>query len=125
MAYIYQPFVGYGSSGEAVLACKFVYYVSMEPSFFTISFLYEIVPDSLQVHLSAEIEMITDDICFARNIRRVGTDESPLLPELKLIKKNDRWVHSEEAKESNISKAIGEAIDRQTQIRKDRDTKKR
>ena len=84
----------------------------MDQSHFTISFIYEIIPKSLQVHLTAEIEMIANDTCFVRNIRRVNTSESSLLPLLKLVKKNARWVHSNDDKESNISVLIGEAVDR-------------
>ncbi|HEY6902567.1 MAG TPA: hypothetical protein VI233_18040 [Puia sp.] len=82
----------------------------MDQSRFTISFIYEIIPESLHVRLCAEIEMITNESCLVRNIRRTDTNESPLLPELKLTKKEGRWIHDEGNKESNISKAIGEAI---------------
>lgn len=84
----------------------------MEQLSFTIAFTYEIIPESLQVHLCAEIEMITPDSCFVRNIRRINTKESSLLPVLKLKKMDDKWVHNDSSKESNISKAAGEGIDR-------------
>ncbi|HEY4206034.1 MAG TPA: hypothetical protein VGM31_04435 [Puia sp.] len=55
----------------------------------------------------------------------MASDESPLLPEMKLIKNNGKWEHSEAGKESNISKAIGEAVDRhQSEVLKHRDPKK-
>jgi len=84
----------------------------MDQLLFTISFVYEILPESLQIHLSAEIEMITDDTCFVRNIRRMNSNESSLLPVLKLKKIDGRWVHSDISKESDIGKTIGEGIDR-------------
>ena len=87
----------------------------MDQLFFTISFIYEIIPESLQVQLSAEIEMTTDDTCLARNIRRINTNESSLLPVLKLKNMDGKWVHSDSGKESNISRVIGEAIDRHLQ----------
>jgi len=77
---------------------------------FTISFVYEILPGTLQVDLSAGIEMIDYDCCLVRDIRRVHSNESPLLPEMKLEKKNGRWIHSDSGKESNISRTVGEAI---------------
>jgi len=83
----------------------------MEQLFFTISFLYDLVPESLQVRLTAEIEMINENTCIVRDIRRIHMEESPLLPELKLINNYGKWVHSEGSRESNISKAVGEAID--------------
>jgi hypothetical protein len=55
--------------------------------------------------------MITESTCIVRNIRRIRTDESPLLPELKLINSNGKWLHNGEGEETNISKAVGEAID--------------
>lgn len=70
------------------------------------------MPGALTVHLSAEIELISEDTCLVRNIRRVASNESPLLPELKLIKDHINWVHCESSKETNISNAIGQAIDR-------------
>jgi hypothetical protein len=79
---------------------------------FTILFVYEMLPGTLQVDLSAEIEMISYECCLVRDIRRVHSNESPLLPELRLEKRNGRWVHSDSGKESNISRTIGEAIAR-------------
>jgi len=87
----------------------------MDQLFFTISFVYEIVPESMQVHLTAEIEMITHDTCFVRNIRRLNSTESSLLPVLKLKNMDGKWVHSDISKESNIGRTIGECIDRHLQ----------
>ena len=83
----------------------------MDQLFFTISFVYEILPESLQVHLSAEIEMLTNDTCIVRNIRRIDSNESSLLPVLKLKNIDGRWSHSDINKESSISRKIGEGID--------------
>src|SRR5262245_5231850 len=87
----------------------------MDQLFFTISFVYEIIPESLQIHLSAEIEMTTNDACIVRNIRRIGSNESSLLPVLKLKNIEGTWAHSDISKESNISRKIGECIDRHLQ----------
>ena len=84
----------------------------MDQLVFTISFVYEILPGTLQVDLSAGVEMISYHCCLVRDIRRVHSNESPLLPEMKLEKKDGRWVHSDSGKESNISRTIGEAIAR-------------
>jgi hypothetical protein len=83
----------------------------MAQLFFTISFLYDIIPESLQVRLSAEIETVTENTYIVRNIRRIHTEESPLLPELKLLNERGKWVLHEGGKESNISKAVGDAIE--------------
>jgi len=83
----------------------------MDQPFFTISFEYEIVSGSLSVSLSAEIEMTGIDSCYVRNIRRLNSNESPLLPVLQLKKLAGTWVHADGDKESNISKTIGHAIE--------------
>lgn len=83
----------------------------MDQSFFTIAFKYELIPASLHVPLCADIEMIDSDVCLVRNIRRDHTEESPLLPVLKLKKSGGVWVHMDSEKESNISRVIGEAVD--------------
>jgi len=83
------------------------------------------MPGTIQVRLSAEIEMITENTCIVRNIRRIHTDESPLLPEMQLINDQGKWIHSAGAKESNISRVIGEAIElHQSEISKNRKPKK-
>jgi hypothetical protein len=79
---------------------------------FTILFEYEIIPTSLCVRLIAEIEMTGSHTCIASNIRRESTLETPLLPRMELTKREDKWVHADSGKESNIGAAIGEAIDR-------------
>lgn len=84
----------------------------MDQLFFTISFIYEILPTSLQVHLCAEIELIDKTTCIVRNIRRIDIDESPLLPLLHLKKNDSTWLHNDSNKESNISQAIGAAVDK-------------
>jgi hypothetical protein len=97
----------------------------MNQSHFTISFIYEIIPESLQAHLCAEIEMIANDACLVRNIRRANTGESSLLPVLKLVNVDGMWVHSNGGKKSNIGRAIGEAIDQHLkQLSKSRDQMK-
>jgi len=102
-----------------------LYIISMEQLFFTISFLYDIIQETLQVHLSAEIEMTAENTCIVRNIRHIHTTESPLLPEMQLINNDGSWVHKEGGKESNISRAIGQAIDlHRSNILKDRTPKK-
>ena len=84
----------------------------MDQSVFTIAFKYELIPASLHVPLCADIEMIDPDVCLVRNIRRDHTEESPLLPVLKLKRSGGTWVHVDSEKESNISRVVGEAVDR-------------
>jgi hypothetical protein len=97
-----------------------LYSISMDQLVFTISFVYEILPDALQVDLSAEIEMVGYDCCLVREIRRINSNESPLLPEMKLQKNLGRWIHSASGNESNISRTIGEAISRHLSQREKR-----
>ena len=78
---------------------------------FTISFTYQVKPQSLEVDLCAEIEMIDNVTCLVHNIRRVNINESSLLPILKLKNVGGSWIHTDTEKGSNISKTIGEAIE--------------
>lgn len=78
---------------------------------FTISFTYQVKPQSLQVDLCAEVEMIDNSTCLVHGVRRIDVSETSLLPMLKLKKVGGVWIHSDTEKESNISNKIGEAID--------------
>ena len=84
----------------------------MDHLFFTISFTYDIKETSIQVDLCATIEMIDNNACIVRDIRRIDTKEPPLLPVLKLNKTEGDWVLADTGKESVIGSTIGEAIDR-------------
>lgn len=84
----------------------------MDHLFFTIYFTYDIKPTTMQVDLSAAIEMTDATHCIVREIRRRDTDESPLLPELKLKKAGGAWILAKTGKESNISTTIGDAIEK-------------
>src|ERR1700760_3586442 len=79
--------------------------------FFKIFFTYDIKSTTIQVDLCAAIEMTDDSNCIVRDIRRIDTDESPWLPQLPLTGSNGVWILPNTGKESNISTAIGEAID--------------
>ncbi len=83
----------------------------MDKLFFTISFIYEIIPKSLQVDLTAEIEMSTRHACLVRSIRRINSTESSLLPPLNLTNVEGKWLHTDTGKDSKIATAIGESID--------------
>jgi len=97
----------------------------MEQLFFTITFTYKAKPGFIQVDLSADIEMLDRNTCLVRNIRRINTQESPLLPILKLTKNEDFWRHYDTGNESEISKTIGEAINEYLkQLTKTRDEMK-
>ena len=82
----------------------------MRQPIFKIFFAYELIPDSVQINLSADIEMVTGDLCLVHNVQRVNTNESSLLPLLELKRNNGTWVHADSGRESDISKAIGEGI---------------
>jgi hypothetical protein len=84
----------------------------MNKLIFKISFVYEIIPNSVLVDLSAEIEMIAGHIAIVRTIKRINSSESSLLPEFNLIKTDDKWTHADTGKESNIGTVIGKTIDR-------------
>ena len=84
----------------------------MDHLFFTIYFTYDIKPTTMQVDLSAVVEMTDDTHCIVSEIRRRDTEESPLLPELKLKKTGGAWILANTGKESNISTTVGDVIDK-------------
>ena len=83
----------------------------MDKLVFQILFEYEVIPNSIQVELCAEIEMVVRYRVIVKSIKRPGSAESSLLPELHLTKVEGKWRHSDNSKESNISRVIGESID--------------
>lgn len=76
---------------------------------FTILFGFDVIPETMHVELSAEIQMITNSKCIVTNIHRVNIAETPLLPALSLEQEDGKWLH--EGRLSRISSAIGEQVE--------------
>jgi hypothetical protein len=76
----------------------------------SISFSLVLV-DSLHLHLKGTIEAYADGVYTIVNIRRLEQDAGSLLPPIRIKKKNGQWVHTDSDKETDLSVAIGHAID--------------
>jgi hypothetical protein len=83
----------------------------MRPSCITVQFRYELRPDSIFIDLIADVEPLKDGGYLVKNIRkRIEAIES-LIPAFILQKWNGEWAHKDSGKETNLSDAIGRAID--------------
>jgi len=83
----------------------------MRPSCITVQFRYELRPDSIFIDLIADVEPLKDGGYLVKNIRkRIEAIES-LIPAFILQKWNGEWAHKDSGKETNLSEAIGRAID--------------
>jgi hypothetical protein len=66
--------------------------------------------ESVEVELKGAIEH-SDGVYLIRDIRPAHKDSGSLLPPVKLKKVEGVWVHSDSLKSSNLSTAIGKALD--------------
>ncbi|HEV2354755.1 MAG TPA: hypothetical protein VGR89_10955 [Puia sp.] len=79
---------------------------------FSISFTFMADGGRLAVTLDAEVEKDPQKNHYAiRNLRASGSPGPSVLPELSLTKKAGHWVHIDSEKETDLSDAIGRAID--------------
>jgi hypothetical protein len=67
--------------------------------------------DSLHLHLKGTIESYVDGVFTIINIRRLEQTTGSLLPPIRIKKKEGQWVHIDSDKETDLSVAIGHAID--------------
>ena len=66
--------------------------------------------ESVEVELKGSIES-SDGIYVIKDIRPAHKEAGSLLPPVKLKKVKGVWVHSDSLKPSNLSVAIGKALD--------------
>lgn len=66
--------------------------------------------ESVEVELKGSIES-SDGIYLIKDIRPAHKEAGSLLPPVKLKKVKGVWVHSDSEKSSNLSIAIGKALD--------------
>src|SRR5579872_1603917 len=79
---------------------------------FTISFTFMADGGGLAIRLDAEVERDPQKNDYlVRNLRPHGSAGPAVLPELRLRKKAGSWVHVDSEKETDLSHAIGGAID--------------
>jgi hypothetical protein len=76
----------------------------------SISFSLVLV-DSLHLKLKGDIDIHPNGTYTITDIRRADQQTGSLLPPIRLRKKGDHWVHPDSDKETDLSLAIGSAID--------------
>ncbi|HUB59108.1 MAG TPA: hypothetical protein VL978_00320 [Puia sp.] len=79
---------------------------------FTITFLFKADAGRLVVPLDADVEQHRSLKFYSvKNFRPQGSDGPGILPEVRIRKSSGRWVHVDSEKETDLSEAIGAAID--------------
>lgn len=79
---------------------------------FTISFRFTADDGRLVVQLDADVEQHRSKVLYiVRNFRPHGSTGQSVLPEVRITKRSGRWVHVDSEKETDLSEAIGTAID--------------
>jgi hypothetical protein len=79
---------------------------------FTVGFKYLADNGRLVVSLDAEVEYIPQRNFYSvKNFRPRGSAGPSVLPEVCIRKNKDRWIHIDSEKETDLSEAIGIAID--------------
>ena len=77
-----------------------------------IQFNFVLDKGRLEVFLEADIERdVRDGYFFVKNFRKPGNGHTSILPEIMITKVGDRWVHRDSGLQTELSKAVGEAID--------------
>jgi hypothetical protein len=67
--------------------------------------------DSLHLRLKGTIDEQPNGSYIITNIRRAEQENGALLPPIQIKKKVDQWVHTDSEKETDLSLAIGQAIE--------------
>jgi hypothetical protein len=70
-----------------------------------------VLVDSLHLRLKGDIRRHSDDSYTVNEIRRLDQETGSLLPPIQIKKKAGQWVHTDSDKETDLSVAIGQAID--------------
>jgi|HubBroStandDraft_6_1064221.scaffolds.fasta_scaffold2306290_1 hypothetical protein len=70
-----------------------------------------VLVDSLHLRLKGKIDEQANGSYTITNIRRIEQENGSLLPPIQIKKKGDQWVHTDSEKETDLSLAIGQAIE--------------
>ena len=80
---------------------------------YEIEFAFSLDEAKLALRLSAEVEVHHSQLFYiVKNIRRKGA-AAPVLPQISIKKVASRWVHTDSGKASQLSEAVGKAIEAQ------------
>ncbi|HVW61942.1 MAG TPA: hypothetical protein VHC48_17950 [Puia sp.] len=79
---------------------------------YTIAFTYLLENGKFEVNLIADVEANeTRTLYLVRNFRTAHSHDRPALPDIQLKQLKGRWVHRDSEKETELSKAVGVAIE--------------
>ena len=79
---------------------------------YTVAFDFLADDGRLKVHLLADVELHhSQPYYIVRNFKTIGRGVSSALPEVRLKRARGLWVHTDSGKVSDLSTAIGQAID--------------
>jgi hypothetical protein len=84
-----------------------------EKKSYTISFTYDVNDHSLRFPLCADVESADSGVYIITNIRQDGQSGGALLPPIKVQKEEGVWVIVDIDSTSQLTTAIGRAIDEQ------------
>ena len=70
-----------------------------------------VLVDSLHLRLKGDMDEQPNGSYTITNICRTEQDNGALLPPIQIKKKGDQWVHTDSEKETDLSVAIGQAIE--------------
>lgn len=78
----------------------------------TIQFNFALDKGRLEVLLEADFEPDERGIFYqVKNFRLPGSSSTHILPEIKIKKKDGHWVHSDSGWRTELSEAVGKAIE--------------
>ena len=79
---------------------------------YTIAFDFLIAPARPNIPLEADVqEHHSDTYYVVSNFRFSGQGSRQILPDIKIRKVNGQWVHTDSGKATDLSTAVGNAID--------------
>lgn len=89
----------------------------MVSSKFSVEFDFAADQGQLRMRLAADVEKHQSQVYYVvKNFRLPGRSGSPVLPDIRIRKLDDRWVHSDIEKASELSESVGRAIEQQENL---------
>lgn len=79
----------------------------------TIQFNFSLDKGRLEVLLEADVQQDDPGVFYrVKNFRMPGSSSIRILPEIQIKKTDGHWVHSDSGWQSELSKAVGAAIEK-------------
>lgn len=82
-----------------------------------VHFTFSIIPAGLQVPLEADVNLHESHSYYVvRNFHVPGHKAGSILPDIRIKRAGEYWVHIDSEKETDLSRAVGTAIDQQMDL---------